>query len=185
MNYEQTSPLIYSNSSQILVFKKARNLSIIYIYSKIYYIMGVVTGPLHFLILNKQTGVVGSALSSKISLFFHFYYKLSQKLIKSLSLLAFKKISYLGKGYRLYVKQLNIIYLQIGYSHKLYILNLCLNFKVLSRSKILILGLDWFNLVTFTLKLINLKLINIYTLKGIRFSKQPIRKKIGKVSSYR
>jgi hypothetical protein len=46
-------------------------------------------------------------------------------------------------------------------------------------------GINYSNLLFSSFSLYNVKKINIFTAKGIRFAKQIIYRKTGKVSSYR
>jgi hypothetical protein len=57
--------------------------------------------------------------------------------------------------------------------------------KFLTKTTILIFGLNYSEINKISYKLFNIKKINIFTGKGIRFSRQIIYKKTGKVSSYR
>jgi ribosomal protein L6P/L9E len=75
--------------------------------------------------------------------------------------------------------------LQFGYSHMLYLYSFFVTVKFITKTTILMFGTNYSDLITKSYSLLNIKPINIFTGKGIRFSRQIIYKKTGKVSSYR
>ena len=60
-----------------------------------------------------------------------------------------------------------------------------INVKFLSKTSVLMFGINFNDILSSGYSFFNIKKINIFTSKGIRFSKQIIYKKTGKVSSYR
>jgi len=97
----------------------------------------------------------------------------------------YKRVSYTGKGYRIYIKNKSKLYFQLGYSHKYYLFSYDVTLKPILKSKLLLLSSSLINLSNFSKMIFKLRPLNIFTLKGIRFTKQVVYKKIGKVSSYR
>jgi len=97
----------------------------------------------------------------------------------------FKKIKFKGKGYYIYKNFRNTITPQFGYSHRLYFYTYKNWVKFLSKTTILIFGLNKNHINYAALTIRRTRFINIFTLRGVRFSKQIIYKKLGKVSSYR
>ena len=79
----------------------------------------------------------------------------------------------------------NTITFQFGYSHRLYLYSYFTSIIFLSKTIILVFGLLKQDILGISYSIKNIKRINIYTGRGIRFSKQIIYKKAGKVSSYR
>jgi ribosomal protein L6P/L9E len=67
----------------------------------------------------------------------------------------------------------------------LYLYSFFVNVKFLTKTTILMFGINYNDILNKTYSLFNIKKINIFTGKGIRFSKQIIYKKTGKISSYR
>jgi ribosomal protein L6P/L9E len=57
--------------------------------------------------------------------------------------------------------------------------------KFLSKTSIIVFGFELSDLVTVALGIKKMRPINIFTGRGVRFSRQIIYKKVGKVSSYR
>jgi hypothetical protein len=97
----------------------------------------------------------------------------------------FIKLKFKGKGYYIYKNGRNTIAPQFGYSHRLYIYSYFCAVKFLGKTKVLLFGFSRNDLLTSSLLLKEKRSINIFTGRGVRFSKQVIYKKQGKVSSYR
>ena len=115
------------------------------------------------------------------SLFWN-YFKL---IFYSFSKIFFCKLKFKGKGYYIYKNIRNTLALQFGYSHLLYLYGYFLNIKFLTKTSILLFGINVRDISFLSYSFFKLKPINIFTGKGIRFSKQIVYKKTGKVSSYR
>ena len=115
------------------------------------------------------------------SLFWN-YFKL---IFYSFSKIFFCKLKFKGKGYYIYKNSRNTLALQFGYSHLLYLYGFFLNIKFLTKTSILLFGVNLNDIYFLSYSFFQVKPINIFTGKGIRFSKQIIYKKTGKVSSYR
>lgn len=98
---------------------------------------------------------------------------------------AFLKIKFKGKGYYIYKNKRNTITPQFGYAHRLYLYSYFVSVKFLSKTSILVFGFTHQDLVKVGLGIKAMRPINIFTGRGVRFSRQIIYKKVGKVSSYR
>ena len=97
----------------------------------------------------------------------------------------FKKIKFKGKGYYAYKNYRNTFALQFGYSHIIRLYFYSINAKFLTKTSILIFGINKFKINFSSILFFKIKLINIFTNRGIRFTKQIVYKKTGKISSYR
>lgn len=95
------------------------------------------------------------------------------------------KIRFKGKGYYMYKNRRNTIAPQFGYAHRVYVYAHATTVKFLSKTKILLFGLSKQDVVGAGHRLRAVKPINIFTGRGVRFARQVIYKKTGKVSSYR
>lgn len=98
---------------------------------------------------------------------------------------AFKKIKFRGKGYYIYKNLRNTIAPQFGYSHRIYIYSYFNHVKFIGKTKIILFGLTKNDLIKAGLTLKSKRPINIFTGRGVRFARQIVYKKQGKVSSYR
>ena len=97
----------------------------------------------------------------------------------------FVKLKFKGKGYYIYKNYRNTITPQFGYYHRIYIYSFFNKVKFLSKTKILLFGLVKQDILLSAGQIKNKRSINIFTGRGVRFARQIIYKKTGKVSSYR
>jgi len=97
----------------------------------------------------------------------------------------FKKLKLKGKGYYIYKNFRNTIAPQFGYAHKRYIYSYLLFVKFLSKKSLILFGINKNDLLKISFELYYIRTYNIFTSKGIRFTKQIIYKKVGKISNYR
>ena len=105
--------------------------------------------------------------------------------MQSVSSIFFLKLKFKGKGYYVYKNLRNTIAPQFGYAHRIYVYAFNISVKFLSKTSILLFGLSKSDLLTVGQNFKSKKPINIFTGRGVRFSRQIIYKKTGKVSSYR
>ena len=117
--------------------------------------------------------------------FFSLFWSYFKIVFFSFSKIFFKKLKFKGKGYYIYKNIRNTIALQFGYSHMMYIYSFFVTVKFITKTTILMFGTNYSDILNKSYSLLNIKKINIFTGKGIRFSRQIIYKKTGKVSSYR
>ena len=97
----------------------------------------------------------------------------------------FLKLKFKGKGYYLYKNRRGTVTPQFGYSHRLYMYSYFVRIKFLSKTSVILFGFIKNDLKKIGLELKKMRPINIFTGRGVRFNKQTIFKKVGKVSSYR
>ena len=97
----------------------------------------------------------------------------------------FKKIKFRGKGYYIYKNKRNTIAPQFGYSHRLYVYSYFNKVKFIGKTIVILFGLVKDDIIKASIELKSKRPINIFTGRGVRFSRQIVYKKQGKVSSYR
>jgi ribosomal protein L6P/L9E len=97
----------------------------------------------------------------------------------------FIKVTFKGKGYYIYKNYRNTITPQFGYSHRLYLYASHTRVKFLSKTSLLIFGINAEDIKKVSSTIRSWRFINIFTNRGVRFSKQVVYKKSGKVSTYR
>lgn len=117
--------------------------------------------------------------------FFGLFWNFFKIIFFSFSRIFFKKLKFKGKGYYIYKNVRNTVALQFGYSHLYYLYSFFVTVKFLTKTSVLIFGINYKDLIRSGNNLYNIKKINIFTGKGIRFSRQIIYRKTGKISSYR
>ncbi len=172
------------NWNFVLIEKKHLNLLNLYLYNSNYFFMIPFFKKFMSFKYDKLTNTVIFFFFFKNNFYslFWIYFKL---VFFSFSKFFFKKLKFKGKGYYIYKNTRNTIALQFGYSHMLYLYSFFVTVKFITKTTILMFGTNYSDLITKSYSLLNIKPINIFTGKGIRFSRQIIYKKTGKVSSYR
>ena len=116
---------------------------------------------------------------------YRLFWKFLNESLKTLYRPNFLKLKFKGKGYYIYKNKRNTITPQFGYAHRLYLYSYFTSVKFLSKTSILVFGYKLQDLKQIGIGIKSMRPINIFTGRGVRFSKQIIYKKVGKVSSYR
>ena len=89
----------------------------------------------------------------------------------------FSKIYFLGKGFKL--KKINKnIYFNFNYSHIKLLINQDIIIKKIQKTKLILFSKNLHKLNNLCRYILDIKKINVYTKRGLRKSKQIIRKKI-------
>lgn len=117
--------------------------------------------------------------------FFRLYFTELNQVFASFHRPFFKKVKFRGKGYYIYKNKRNTITPQFGYSHRLYLYSYFSSVIFLSKTSVFVFGLVKADVITTCMGIKAMRPINIFTGRGVRFSRQIIYKKVGKVSSYR
>lgn len=120
-----------------------------------------------------------------INNYYRLFWNFLNQVLKSFYSPSFQKLKFKGKGYYIYKNKRNTITPQFGYAHRLYLYSYFVSVKFLSKTSILLFGFNKQDLTKIGLGIKQMRPINIFTGRGVRFSKQIIYKKVGKVSSYR
>jgi len=155
-----------------------------YLYNSEYYVNFAVLGralPVHY---DTQT----HSLNYKIfgtSYNYQAYLRALSDCLSRFSRPFFLKVRFKGKGYYMYKTQRNTIAPQMGYAHRVYVYSSAITVKFLSKTKILLFGLSKQDVMQSAYSLARVKPINIFTGRGVRFARQVIYRKTGKVGAYR
>ena len=186
LKFFSSSFFIYPNWNYSLIVPKdnQNQLKILYFYTTSYFFN--LPLPIKFLNLKFDKGSRSLTFSVRLSsnflkpflnlvrLLFHVFYKP-----------LFLKLKFKGKGYYIFKNQRNTITPQFGFSHRIYVYSFSVVVNFLTKTKVFLFGLSKRDLVTSAYSIKAMRPINIFTGRGVRFSKQLIYKKTGKVSSYR
>lgn len=95
------------------------------------------------------------------------------------------KLKFRGKGYYIYKNLRNTIRFRFGFSHRRYRYFSVLHIKFTTKTSILLVSVNRGELWEQGLRIFRTRPINLYTGKGIRFNRQRLNRKLGKVGSYR
>jgi len=132
----------------------------------------------------RSSGLV-EILFSRFNRFLMLFLSNVKQLLFLFNVPVFKKIKFRGKGYYIYKNHRNTIAPQFGYSHRIYVYSYFNVVRFLSKVKVFIFGLCKSDVFLTSREIRSKRPINIFTGRGVRFSRQIIYKKVGKVSSYR
>ena len=97
----------------------------------------------------------------------------------------FLKLKFKGKGYYVYKNYRNTIAPQFGYAHRVYVYSFANSVKFLSKTKVFLFGLSKSDILKTGHNLFYTRPINVFTGRGVRFARQVIYKKTGKIGAYR
>jgi hypothetical protein len=129
--------------------------------------------------------------TSDFTFFFYFYnnyyhlYRLWFNIVfASVSKLFFNKLKFKGKGYYIFKNYRNTIAFQFGYSHAARTSVFFVSTRFTSKAVIFLFGVNYFDLIRAGHLFMAFKRISIFTGRGMRFTRQVIYKKMGKISSY-
>lgn len=143
-------------------------------------------------IVSKNSNIKFFQTSRTLKFYFKTYntvlyksWKMLQDVFFSFSKIFFKKLKFKGKGHYIYKNKRNTIALKMGYSHLIRLYAFTVHMKFTAKTTIFMFGWSLSKLFSKGLLLRKLKPINIFTGRGIRFSKQIVYRKPGKISSYR
>lgn len=107
------------------------------------------------------------------------------KYLKTFEIYFFVKIKFKGKGFKIkFNKKLKLIKFYFGRSHITFFKLKKIKLKKITKYKFLLKSLNITKLKKSASKITYIKPVNLYTLRGIRVSRQFISKRKGKKSSY-
>lgn len=182
--YKDIFFLLPSQWTFIVLKSSKSNFYSFYLFSHAYFFKFAIPRELTSISICKNTNVV-SGSSYYFTPNIYVWVKEVNTIISTLTSFLFKKLKFKGKGYYIYKNARNTIAPQFGYYHRIYIYSFFNKVKFLSKTKLLIFGLIKKDIVCTSYALKSKRTINIFTGRGVRFARQLIYKKTGKVSSYR
>lgn len=169
----------------ILILKNSLfNSDIFYLTSNTYYANFAFKNSLGFIHFDNFTRVVTFKSVYTNAYYLHLLRSLEYNLMSFIKP-TFIKLKFKGKGYYIYKNYRNTIAPQFGYSHRLYIYSYFTSVKFLGKTKVMVFGFNKGDILNSSLLIKEKRPINIFTGRGVRFSRQVVYKKQGKVSSYR
>lgn len=175
---------IPSKWSFIMCKNNTKNSNILYLYSQEYYFMLPIPAKFDLVQFDKNASTIVMS-SIYVNNYTLTYWTFFNQMFLSFNRPYFLKIKFKGKGYYIYKNKRNTITPQFGYAHRIYKYTFFTSIKFRTKTSIIIFGLLKNDLITSGLLIKNMRSINIFTGRGVRFSRQIIYKKVGKVSSYR
>lgn len=171
---------------ELIIFKLkiTQQHRLMYVYSKNYFFfIPIISGNLTFH-YDKYSKVLNFN-NFFVNNFFYLYWGFFKNIFFSFSKIFFKRLKFRGKGYYIYKNIRNTVATQFGYSHMIRIFGFNVSLKFVTKTIIFIYGINIFDLFRMGKNIYSKRPQNIFTRKGVRFSKQIIYKKTGKISTYR
>jgi len=188
MSLKTTVLLLSLPTNWDLIVCKTQRLNkaftVFYLYSSVYFFKLTMPSYASQLRFNSNLRLINIS-------FFYFYHSLTfyfnfiTSLFQTFHLPFFLKLKFKGKGYYIFKNSRNTVTPQFGFSHRIYIYSFSILVKFLSKTKIFLFGLSKNDLIRNGFRIKQIRPINVFTGRGIRFAKQIIYRKVGKVSSYR
>jgi len=172
---------------QVVILKQPKvssNQLFIYFYNEVYYFKLSLADQLNSWRFDPYARTLAYK-NPYLSSFYRYYKALIKQVITSFATSFFRKLKIKGKGYYIYKNIRNTVTHQFGHSHRTYIYTYYTTVKFLSKTTVLLFGSSKADVFSAGLKIRSSKYINIFTGRGVRFSKQIVYKKTGKVSAYR
>jgi len=183
-----TSVFLYIPFGWNLILLQSKHVKLctklLYLFSPIYFFKISILAPNLRWFYDNQTSTL--LLTNRYTPnFYKLYFKHIVNIFYSFCKLFFLKLKFKGKGYYIYKNSRNTITSQFGHSHRIYIYSYFLAVKFLTKTTVFLFGSSKKDILTIGHSIKNAKFINIFTGRGVRFARQIIYKKTGKVSSYR
>lgn len=182
------SPLLYlyipSHWSLIKISSDNSSSTIFYLFTQNYYVT-VTFNKIHDLISYDSNYRVIYGTSRFNLQHYSLVSTLLKLTFKFFNLPSFVKIKFKGKGYYVYKGSRNTVTPQFNYYHRIYIYSFFSELKFIRKTSIIIFGYLIKDLIKVGTLIKSKRPINVFTGRGVRFARQIIYKKTGKVSSYR
>ena len=183
-NFKSLHIVIPSNWSLTILNDSNYEFYVFYLLSKRYYFKFSAFSSKSFIYFCYNTNTL-TIVNLKLATYCTVWNKELNFLLYMFTSFFFIKLKFKGKGYYIYKNYRNTIAPQFGYYHRIYIYSFFNTVKFLSKTKLLIFGLTKKDVLLTAYTLKSKRTINIFTGRGVRFARQLIYKKTGKVSSYR
>lgn len=168
----------------LLYYNKSLGRNVLYMYSGVYYINLTLPQLETFVYAGSGARVLyfNTLFASEgVRIYLNEVYRITAMFYRPI----FRKIKFKGKGYYIYKNIRNTITPQFGYSHRLYTYAYFTTVRFLSKTSIFVFGFLKSDVAVVSISIKWMRPINIFTGRGVRFAKQIIYKKAGKISSYR
>lgn len=117
--------------------------------------------------------------------FLQFYVGLFRQVLSQFTLPFFLKLKFKGKGYAIYKNRRNTITSKLGHSHRIYIYSYFTTVKFLAKTSVIVFGLSKQDVLATGYQVRSARPMNLFTGRGVRFNRQIVYRKTGKISTHR
>lgn len=172
------------NSTILQSKKKRTTFSLLYLTSLTYYFKLIIPNKGTRWTFDVQTNAI-LVEAFYASNFLRMYWNRLTALLHNFSTVFFVKLKFKGKGYYLYKNSRNTLTTQFGHSHRIYIYSFFVSVKFLSKTSVFLFGFSKRDLLNVGYTLRMARPINLFTGRGVRFNRQILYRKTGKISTHR
>lgn len=168
------------NISYSYIEKNNNTVKFLYLYNNDYF-FSINFNEKQSIVINEDTNTIvveTRNFNNKINLFNNEF----NKFIYSWDNFFFNKIKFTGKGFKWKKKETNL-FLFFNRAHKCFFIGNNIILKRLSKSKVILLKNNYNHLIHDSILVRTIRSNNIFTKRGLRFSRQIILKKKGKTAS--
>lgn len=117
--------------------------------------------------------------------FLQFYVLIFRHVLFQFTLPFFLKLKFKGKGYAIYKNRRNTVTSKLGHSHRIYIYSYFTTVKFLAKTSVIIFGLSKIDILGTGYRIRWARPMNLFTGRGVRFNRQIVYRKTGKISTHR
>lgn len=117
--------------------------------------------------------------------FLQFYTFLFRQVVSQFTSPTFLKLKFKGKGYAIYKNRRSTITSKLGHSHRIYIYSYFTTVKFLAKTSVIIFGLSKSDILITGYSIRWARPMNLFTGRGVRFNRQIVYRKTGKISTHR
>lgn len=160
------------------------DLKLIYLSSEVYFFKIPYVTSFMLFDYDIYTNSIAIRLTKKTH-YIYLYLKKLQKLMYMFSQVQFVRMKFRGKGYYIYKTLRNTIAPNFGYAHRVYVFAYFISLKFLTKTSIIMFGLLKTDLIKVGYCFKATRPMNVFTGRGVRFARQLVYRKTGKISSYR
>lgn len=167
------------NINYFILENKKLNSKFIYLYNEDYYFC--INSINSKIFINKDSNIIkinNLNFNDRNKLFNSEF----NKFLFSWDSLFFNKIKFTGKGFK-FKKKINNLFLFFNRAHKCFFIGNNIILKRLSKNKIIILKNNYNHLIHDSILIRSIRSNNIFTKRGLRFSRQVVLKKKGKTAA--
>jgi len=167
-----------------LIDNQIASKKVLFLFSEVYYFrLPILTELLYW-----EYGPCSRTFSFRnqyISHFYRMYFHRITRVFQSFTRVFFLKLAIRGKGYYIYKDSRRTVTHQFGHSHRTYIPTFFVVVRFLTKKSVIIFGSSKKDVVGVGQRIRRSKYMNVFTGRGVRFNRQSVYKKTGKVSAYR
>ena len=185
--YFPTNSVYIPSNWKVIILQSKQEVSkpkMVYLFSETYFFKLLFINNNSQFFFDKQTNTL--VMQNRfLPNFYWLYLNKVKLLLHSFSRVFYLKLKFKGKGYYVYKSSRNTITTQFGHAHRIYLYSFFISVKFLSKTTVFLFGTSKNDLLKIGYSIQKARPINIFTGRGVRFTRQTIYRKKGKISTHR